>query len=77
MPVGHSSVSNQVNTSDGFADKVNAINAVGGGVGEDVGDDGVVDLYGGTPVLTFYIADESAPGFVLQEDGSKIILEKS
>lgn len=77
MPVGYTGVANQANTSDGFAGNVNAVNAVGAGIGEDVGDDGVVDLYGATPVVTFYIADESAPGYVLQEDDSKIILESS
>lgn len=78
MPyVGYNGVANQANTTDGFADQVNAVNAVGAGVGEDVGDDGVVDLYGATPVSTFYIADETSPGYVLQEDSSKIILESS
>lgn len=77
MPVGYGAVANQANTSDGFAGNVNAVNVVGGGVGEDVGDDGVVDLYGATPITTFYIADETAPGYVLQEDDSKIILEAS
>jgi hypothetical protein len=75
--VGYGGVANQVNTTDGFGDNVNAVNPVGGGVGEDVGDDGVVDLYGATPVTTFYILDETSPGYVLQEDDSKIILEKS
>jgi hypothetical protein len=78
MPyVGYDGVADQANTSDGFALNVNAVNVVGGGVGEDVGDDGVVDLYGQTPVTTLYIADESSPGYVLQEDDSKIILESS
>lgn len=77
MPVGYGSVADQANTTDGFALNVNAINPVGGGVGEDVGDDGVVDLYGATPVTIFYIADEITPGYVLQEDDSKIILESS
>jgi hypothetical protein len=27
--------------------------------------------------LTFYIADETAPGYVLQESGDKIVLESS
>ena len=78
MPyVGHNGVANQANTTDGFADNVNAVNPVGGGVGEDVGDDGVVDLYGTSPVSTYYIADETDPGYVLQEDDDKIILESS
>ena len=76
--VGYSSVANQANTSDGFASGVGAQNVIGGtSYGLDVGDDGVVDVYGATPVTTFYVADESAPGLVLQEDGSKIILESS
>lgn len=78
MPhVGYTGVTDQANTTDGFAGQTSAVNAVGAGIGEDVGDDGVVDLYGEAPVATFYIADESAPGFVLQEDDSKIILESS
>jgi hypothetical protein len=75
--VGYTDVANQANTSDGFAANVNAVNVVGGSVGVDVGDDGVVDLYGATPVSTFYIADETSPGYVLQEDDLKIILESS
>ena len=78
MPyVGYTGVANQANTTDGFAGNVNAVNPVGGGIGEDVGDDGVVDLYGASPVTIFYIADETSPGYVLQEDNSKIILESS
>lgn len=77
MPVGYNGVANQANTTDGFAGNVNAVNVVGAGIGEDVGDDGVVDLYGVAPVTTYYIADETAPGYVLQEDNSKIILESS
>lgn len=76
--VGYTDVANQANTSDGFASGVGAQNIVGGtNFGLDVGDTGVVDLYGATPVSTFYIADESAPGYVLQEDDSKIVLESS
>lgn len=76
--VGYTDVANQANTSDGFALGIGAQNIVGGtNYGLDVGDSGVADLYGATPVATFYIADESAPGYVLQEDSSKIILESS
>lgn len=76
--VGYSGVVNQANTSDGFALGVGAQNVIGfTNYGLDVGDDGVVDVYGATPVTTFYIADESSPGYVLQEDGGKIILESS
>lgn len=78
MPVGYSSVADQANTSDGFALGVGAQNVIGGtDYGLDVGDDGVVDVYGSAPVTTFYIADEVSPGYVLQEDDSKIILESS
>jgi hypothetical protein len=78
MPyVGYTGVADQANTADGFAGNTSAVNAVGAGIGEDVGDDGVVDLYGATPVTIFYIADETSPGYVLQEDDSKIILESS
>ena len=76
--VGYTGVANQANTSDGFALHVNAQNIIGGtDYGLDVGDDGVVDMYGATPTATFYIADETAPGYVLQEDASKIVLESS
>jgi hypothetical protein len=76
--VGYGAVVDQANTTDGFASGVGAQNVLSGtDFGLDVGADGVVDLYGGTPVTTFYIADESAPGYVLQEDDSKIILESS
>lgn len=78
MPVGYGGVADQANTSDGFALGVGAQNVIGGtDFGLDVGDDGVVDVYGATPVTNFYIADETDPGYVLQEDDSKIILEKS
>jgi hypothetical protein len=76
--VGYGGVADQANTSDGFASQVGAQNVVGGtDFGLDVGDGGVVDLYGGTPVTTFYIADETAPGYVLQENNDKIVLEAS
>jgi len=77
--LGNSGVANQVNTTDGYADGVGAKNVpVTDNPGENVGDGGVVDLFSnGPPVTTFYIADESSPGYVLQEDDSKIILEAS
>ncbi len=75
--VGYTDVANQANTSDGFASGTGAQNIVGGtDFGLDVGDTGVVDLYGATPATTFYIEDEGT-GYVLQEDSSKIILESS
>ena len=80
MPyVGYSGVANQANTTDGFALGVAAANdPVESSFGENVGDGGVVDLYhNGTPNVKYYIADEGAPGYVLQEDGSKIVLESS
>ena len=79
MPyVGYTSVANQANTSDGFAEGIGAANVpVTDGFGENVGDGGVVDLYhNATPVTTFYILMESS-GYVLQEDSSKIVLEAS
>lgn len=76
--VGYSGVANQANTSDGFALGVGAQNVIGGtDFGLDVGDDGVVDVYGATPITTFYILDENTPGYVLQENDDKIVLEKS
>lgn len=80
MPyVGYSAVANQANTTDGFALGVAADNVPADPTfGNDVGDGGVVDLYHGvTPTPKYYIADEASPGYVLQEDGSKIILEIS
>ena len=78
MPyVGYTGVANQANTSDGFALGVGAANVPGAAPGDDVGDDGVVDRYGSANGITFYIADETAPGYVLQESGEKIVLESS
>jgi hypothetical protein len=80
MPyVGYTGVANQANTTDGFASGVGAANVpVTDGYGENVGDGGVVDLYqDGIVVQKYYIADEGSPGYVLQEDGSKIVLELS
>lgn len=77
--VGNSGVADQANTSDGYARGVGAANVpIIDGFGENVGDGGVVDLYhNSTPVTTFYILDETDPGYVLQEDDSKIVLEQS
>ena len=62
----------------GFALGVGAQNVIGGtDYGLDVGDNGVVDTYGTLPPTTFYILDETTPGYVLQEDDSKIVLEQS
>jgi hypothetical protein len=80
MPyVGYTGVANQANTSDGFAEGVGAANVpVTDGFGENVGDGGVVDLYhSATPTVKFYIADETSPGYVLQESDDKIVLEAS
>lgn len=74
--VGYSNVANQANTTDGFALHTSAANVVGSTAGDDVGDDGVVDLYGVSPIATFYILMESS-GYVLQETSNKIILESS
>ncbi len=77
MPyVGYSSVADQANTSDGFAQRTSAKNNPADVLfGEDVGDGGVVDLYhNATPVTYSYILMESS-GYVLQEDSSKIQLE--
>ncbi len=75
MPyVGYTGVANQANTSDGFALDTSAANVVGATPGDDVGDNGVVDLYGGSARVKFYILMEST-GYVLQEDSSKIELE--
>lgn len=77
MPyIGYTGVADQANTTDGFAGQTSAVNAVGAGIGEDVGDDGVVDLYGVAPVSTFYILMETT-GYVLQELDEKIVLEAS
>jgi len=76
--VGYSGVVNQANTSDGFALGIGAQNVIGGtDFGLDVGDNGVVDVYGALPTTTFYILDETSPGYVLQENNDKIVLEAS
>lgn len=75
--VGYTGVANQAQTSDGFALDVSAANVIGGIPGDDVGNDGVVDRYGAANGITAYIADEGAPGYVLQESGDKITLESS
>lgn len=72
--VGYTGVANLANTSPGTALGVVA-NAYDGW-GDDVGDHGVVDLYGSAvpPPPAYYILMEGS-GYVLQEDGSKIMLE--
>ena len=75
--VGYTGVANQAPTSDGFALHVSAANVIGSTPGDDVGNDGVVDRYGVASTVKFYIADETAPGYVLQESGDKIVLESS
>ena len=80
MPfVGYTGVANQANTTDGFAEGAGAANVpVANGYGENVGASGTVDIYhDGIVTLKSYIADETAPGYVLQEDSSKIVLESS
>lgn len=78
MPVGYDGVVDQSNTSDGFASGTGAQNVIGEtDFGLDVGNGEVVDMYGISPIATSYIADEDDPGYVLQEDDSKIILESS
>ena len=80
MPyVGYTGVANLVNTSDGFANDVNAQNppTLTNAWGLYVGDTGVVDLYhNASPVTIFYILMENS-GYVLQEDSYKIVLEQS
>jgi hypothetical protein len=77
MPyVGYTGVADQANTSDGFALHTSAANIVGSTPGDDVGDNGVVDLYGGSARVKSYILMESS-GYVLQEDSSKIELESN
>lgn len=77
--LGNSGVANEANTTDGYAEGVGAKNVpVTDTPGENVGDGGVVNLFhNATPVVTFYIADESSPGYVLQENDDKIVLEAS
>jgi hypothetical protein len=77
--VGGAGVADQANTTDGGALGVGAANVpVTDTPGQNVGDGGVVNLYhDAVPVTIFYIADESDPGYVLQEDDSKIVLEAS
>lgn len=77
MPyVGFSGVSNQANTTDGFALGVGARNNPAETTfGDNVGDGGVVDLYNnGVPTVNSYILMENS-GYVLEQDDSKIQLE--
>ena len=76
--VGDSGVANLANTTDGYALGVGAKNVpITDTPGENVGDGGVVDQYhNGEPPSIGYILDETSPGYVLQEDDSKIILEQ-
>lgn len=75
--IGWDGVADLANTSDGFAEGVGAANVPGEGWGQNVGDGGVVDLYGYVPpTTTFYILMENS-GYVLQETDDKIILEIS
>ena len=77
--VGYTGVANQANTSDGFANEVNAQNppTLTNQWGLYVGDTGVVDLYhNAVAPTTYYILMENS-GYVLQEDSSKIVLEQS
>jgi hypothetical protein len=77
MPyVGYTGVANQANTSDGFALDTSAANVVGSTPGDDVGDNGVVDLYGGAARVKYFILMESS-GYVLQETSEKIELESN
>jgi hypothetical protein len=74
--VGWSSVANQANTTDGFAEGVVANNdpAVSS-FGLDVGDGGVVDLYhNGVGPTVSYIAIETT-GVFLMETSGKIQME--
>lgn len=75
--VGYTGVANQANTSDGFANEVNAQNnpTAINQWGLYTGDFGVVDLYhNGIGPTTSYILFETT-GYVLEEDSSKIQLE--
>jgi len=78
MPyVGYTGVTNQANTTDGFALGVGAQNAPAGidEFGLDVGDGGVVDLYhGSVPIDSSFILMEDS-GYVLEQDSAKIQLE--
>lgn len=79
MPTGASGVANYANTTDGRASGLGARNVpVTDTPGQNVGDGGVVDLFGNVvPVALSYIADETDPGYVLQETNDKIVLESS
>lgn len=76
--LGNGSVANQANTSDGYAEGVGAKNTTTDTPGQNVGNGGVVDIYHDSVVVTkFYILDETGPGYVLQEDDDRIVLERS
>ena len=76
--VGDSAVANRANTTRGYAEGVGAENTLTDAAGQNVGAGGVVDLFNGAPpAARSFIADETDPGYVLQEDDSKIVLEAS
>jgi hypothetical protein len=71
--VGNSGVANFAYTSPGTA--IGVVADAYNGWGDDVGDHGVIVLYASpVPVVNNFILMESS-GYVLQEDGSKIIME--
>lgn len=79
MPqVGDSAVANRANTTRGYAVGVGAENTLTDTAGQNVGAGGVVDLFdGASPSERLFIADETDPGYVLQENDNKIVLEVS
>lgn len=72
MPIGYSGVANYALTTAGTATGVVAVAHTG--YGDDVAGGGVVDLYSVGPTGPSYLLLENG-GYLLQENGSKILLE--
>jgi hypothetical protein len=74
--VGYSGVANQAQTTPGCA--LGVVADANAGYGNDVGGSGVIDTYSclvpPVPPATCFILMENS-GYVLMEDGSKILLE--
>lgn len=67
MTIGYEGVSNQANTSSGYALNVSAANSAQL-VGSNVGGVGVIDDFSG-------VLPPSGPGFILLEDDSYLVQE--
>ena len=72
--VGNAGVANYANTTPGSAVGVVADSADVGDPGLGVGGEGVVVRYSNTPYTFSYLLLEAGAGYILLENGGKIIL---